>query len=63
MTIVDKIKGEKLQCNSNRAGAKNNITYNEFNKDIIQACILCLLILKIVKHLIHTDYYSILQIK
>ena len=37
--------------------------YNEFNKAIIQKWILYLWILKTVKHLILTDYYSILQIK
>ena len=37
--------------------------YNEFSKGIIQKWILYLWILKIVKHLILIDYYSILQIK
>ena len=37
--------------------------YNEFNKGKMQKSILFLWTLKIVKHLIITDYYSILQIK
>ena len=37
--------------------------YDEFNKVIIQKRILYLWILKIVKHLILTDCYSILHIK
>ena len=36
---------------------------NEFNKCIIQKCILYLWILKIVSHQILIDYYSILQTK
>ena len=37
--------------------------YNEFNKGLIQKWRLYLWILKILKHLILTDYYSILEIK
>ena len=37
--------------------------YNDFNKGLIQKWRLYLWILKILKHLILTDYYSILEIK